>query len=128
MVKRDKELRQAFADRVNRLREEQGLSWKELAAKAGTDVSTLFRWRSRGGPHLETIAHLSQALGVSTDYLLLGQAPEQTAAQFSPLRRAIEETPRSLRVALCRALLPDPRDSSGRRAANDTHAGNEGTN
>src|SRR5579885_309941 len=112
MVKRDDELRQAFADRVNRLREEQGLSWKELAAKVGSDVSALWRWRSRGGPRLEALVQLSQALGVSTDYLLLGQTPEQTAAEFSPLRRAIEETPRSLRLALCRVLLPEPRESS----------------
>ena len=120
MVKRDKELRQAFADRVNRLREERGLSWKELAALVGTDVSSLWRWRSRNGPRLEGIVALSVALEVTTDFLLLGHGPDRP--EPSALRRAIDETPRSLRVAFCQALLGDAVfPSSSRGSANPSH-------
>jgi transcriptional regulator with XRE-family HTH domain len=98
--------RQAFARRVNDLRESQGLSWKELAVRVGSTSSALRRWK--GGyawPRTETVVALSEALGVSTDYLLLGRGPAQDPAPFGALKRAIEETPRKLREALCRALL-----------------------
>src|SRR5256885_3723735 len=98
--------RQAFAERINELRESRGLSWKELAVRVGSTPSALRRWK--GGyawPRTETLVALSEALEVSTDYLLLGRGPALDPAPFGALKRAIEETPRKLREALCRVLL-----------------------
>jgi transcriptional regulator with XRE-family HTH domain len=109
MPRTDEELRRAFAERVNRLREAKELSWKELAAKVGTNVSSLARWeRTRTGPRMESIVALSQALGVTTDYLLTGRGPVHLTcadSRLSTLREAIEQTPRGLREALAGALL-----------------------
>ncbi len=116
MPKPDEELRRAFGDRVNRLRKAQGLSWKELAAKVGTNVSSLSRWRRTGtGPRMESIVALSQVLGVTTDYLLTGRGQVRLPVsdlRFSKLREAIEKTPRFLREALAGALLGQPADST----------------
>ena len=116
MPKPDEEMRRAFADRVNRLREARELSWKELAARVGTNVSSLSRWgRTRTGPRMESIVALSLALEVTTDYLLTGQGqlPLTSAdARLSNLREAIEQTPRVLREALAGALLGQPAESA----------------
>src|SRR5947199_27612 len=92
MVKRDEELQQAFADRVNRLREERGLSWKELAAMVGTDVSSLWRWRSRSGPRLE--AQIPELVA------LISQE-KQLAAEFS---EAVLQLPKEAREEKVRNL------------------------
>jgi transcriptional regulator with XRE-family HTH domain len=116
MPKADEELRRAFADRVSRLREAKGLSWKELAAKVGTNVSSLSRWgRTRTGPRMESIVALSLVLGVTTDYLLTGRGPVQLTSadvRLSTLKEAIEQTPRVLREALAGALLGQPAESA----------------
>jgi transcriptional regulator with XRE-family HTH domain len=110
---------EAFATRVNELREARGLSWKQLAARVGNTGAAMRRWKGgKSWPRTETLVALSRELGVTTDYLLLGRRPEKAAADFAALEKAIEATPRSLRVALCRVLLP--KDSS-RPVANDTH-------
>jgi transcriptional regulator with XRE-family HTH domain len=108
--------RRAFADRVNELREARGLSWKELSVQVGSTSSALRRWK--GGyawPRTETVVALSEALGVTTDYLLLGRGPVQDPAPFSALKKAIDDTPRRLREALCRALLGDSKPSEPER-------------
>lgn len=114
MPKADEELRRAFADRVSRLREAKGMSWKELAAKVGTNVSSLSRWgRTRTGPRMESIVALSLVLGVTTDYLLTGRGPVTSAdVRLSTLKEAIEQTPRVLREALAGALLGQPAESA----------------
>jgi transcriptional regulator with XRE-family HTH domain len=120
---RDPELR-AFADRVNQLREAQGLSWKELAVRVGSTSSALRRWKSGSSwPRTETVVALSKALGVTTDYLLLGRGPAPDPTRFSALKRAIEETPRRLREALCHALLGEANLApfAAKRPANDSY-------
>jgi transcriptional regulator with XRE-family HTH domain len=119
--------RQAFAERVNALREARGLSWKQLAAKVGS-VAALRRWQSgRAWPRTETVIALSEALGVTTDYLLTGRAPGHppcTEPRFLALKDAIEGTPRDLREALAYALLGKPISGSstaGLEPANDSH-------
>lgn len=88
--------RQAFAERVNALRQARGLSWKQLAAQVGS-VAALRRWqRGHAWPRTETVVALSEALGVTTDYLLTGRAPMHlpcTEPRFLALKDAIEETP-----------------------------------
>lgn len=112
---------EAFASRVDELRAAQGLSWKQLAARVGSTGSAMRRWkRGKSWPRTEAVRALSRELGVTTDYLLFGR-PEKAPAGLFALERAIAETPRTLRVALCRALLPEPKDPLPSRAANEPH-------
>jgi len=100
--------RKAFAVRVNTLRETCELSWKQLAARVGS-LAALRNWkRGRSWPRTETIVALSEALGVTTDYLLTGTEPVNrpfSEPQLLDLKEAIEAIPWELRKALAYALL-----------------------
>jgi len=118
MSKTDEALRRDFAERVNQQRERQQMSWKELAAKAGMSVSALTRWgRTETGPRMESIIGLSEALGVSTDYLLLGRGPARHTCSVDPkvlkLLESLYALPLDVREALAQTILGGP-SSSGR--------------
>ncbi|HZF10592.1 MAG TPA: helix-turn-helix transcriptional regulator [Thermoanaerobaculia bacterium] len=118
MPRTDEALRRAFAERVNRLRERQQMSWKQLAARIGTSVSALTRWgRTETGPRMESIIGLSEALGVTTDYLLLGRGPARPDGSVDPkvlkLLESLYALPLEVREALAQAILGGP-ISSGR--------------
>lgn len=60
-----------FHERLKRLREQQGLLQKELAAKVGVSRSTVASWENgHRVPELGTTEKLAHLFGVSLDYLL----------------------------------------------------------
>jgi transcriptional regulator with XRE-family HTH domain len=65
---------------LERLRREQGLDQKDLAAKAGIAQSTVSRAESGGQVTAPTALALARVLGVSVEALLgdIGLAPTET--------------------------------------------------
>ena len=65
------------ADNVRRLRVRAGLSLRELAARAEVSTSTLSNLESgTGNPGVETLVHISGALGVPFSELVMPHEPE----------------------------------------------------
>jgi transcriptional regulator with XRE-family HTH domain len=60
-----------FPDRLREARDKKGLSQSELAAKAGLQPSAVSHFETgRRSPSFDNLKALSEALQVSTDYLL----------------------------------------------------------
>lgn len=58
-------------ERIQNLRDEMGLSNRDVERGAGIASSSISQWRrGNGKPCLENIIRLSEFFGVSTDYLL----------------------------------------------------------
>ena len=77
-----------LAEKIIRLRKEQGWSQEELAHRLEVSRQAVSKWESMASvPDLDKILKLSQLFGVSTDYLLKDDAAEETG--FA----ADEETP-----------------------------------
>jgi transcriptional regulator with XRE-family HTH domain len=65
-----------MGERLQRLRQEKGLSQSQLADAAGIPIGSLRNWeRGRREPLLGTAARLADALGVSLDELA-GRVPK----------------------------------------------------
>jgi transcriptional regulator with XRE-family HTH domain len=106
---RDEALRQAFSNRVERLRVALGLSRKQLANRVGSRTA-FGRWgKGEAWPRAETLYRLSDELGVTIDFLMLGRGPMrpnvEADADLLRLKEVIEGTPRVLREALAGVLL-----------------------
>lgn len=68
-----------LAEKIIRLRKEQGWSQEELAHRLEVSRQAVSKWESMASvPDLDKILKLSQLFGVSTDYLLKDDAPEET--------------------------------------------------
>lgn len=60
-----------FAERLKQLREDKGLSIRQLANKINVSHMTISRWeKSIGSPTVESVIAFSKFFGVTTDYLL----------------------------------------------------------
>ena len=60
-----------FCERLKELREEQGLSYRQLAKNTGFSNTAVRKWeKGIQIPNIETLVALSQYFNVSTDYLL----------------------------------------------------------
>ena len=57
-----------FAERLERFKEESGLSWAEIARRLGVDRETVRRWRKKGvhptGEHLMALLDLADSFGL----------------------------------------------------------------
>ena len=68
----------ALADRVKALRAERGWSQTDLAARIGAAPAQVSRYESgRTAPSADTVTRLAETFGVSTDYLLIDDAPRR---------------------------------------------------
>lgn len=66
----------ALADRVKALRAERGWSQTDLADRIGAAPAQVSRYESgRTAPSADTVTRLAETFGVSTDYLLIDDAP-----------------------------------------------------
>ncbi len=64
-----------FPQRLERLKEESGLTWSELAARLGTNPLTVRRWRKGTRPNaLHLLALLDVAASLELPHLLLGRS------------------------------------------------------
>ncbi len=95
-----------FPERLRKLRRRCDLSQIELATELGIDKQRISKYeRGMTHPPLETLAQLSRRLGVSVDYLLMGeelikaelQTPnEELERCFSQVRHLPEDQQRTI--------------------------------
>jgi transcriptional regulator with XRE-family HTH domain len=67
----------ALADRVKALRAERGWSQTDLAARIAAAAQVSRYESGRTAPSVDTVIRLAETFGVSTDYLLVGDAPRR---------------------------------------------------
>lgn len=90
----------SLRDRVRDLRKEQGWSQGELAEKVGADPAQISRYENgRITPSADVVVRIAEVFNVSTDYLLVDDAP----------RRAFRRGDEALgdRLATLSELSPD---------------------
>ena len=92
-----------FSEKISALRKQKGWSQEELAEKLMVTRQAVSKWESaQSMPDLDKLVQLSEALGVSTDYLLkdeqMQSAPAPAAAEQAakPRRVTQEEAKRFL--------------------------------
>ncbi len=79
-----------IADRIQTLRKAQGISQEELADRTGVSRQAVSKWESEQAlPDLERVIALSEAFGVTTDYLLKGIEPAAPRRREQPPRAEI---------------------------------------
>ncbi len=84
-----------FGDKLQSLRESQGLSQKELAGLVGVSTGVIAEWEAdESTPSLAELSRLSKALGVSSDILL-----DATAEAVTPPVAHSKSTPAPVIVA-----------------------------
>ncbi|MDR3728479.1 MAG: helix-turn-helix transcriptional regulator [Oscillospiraceae bacterium] len=68
-----------LAEKIIKLRKEQGWSQEELAMRLDVTRQSVSKWESTASlPDLDKILRMSELFGVSTDYLLKDEAPPET--------------------------------------------------
>lgn len=68
-----------LAEKIMKLRKQQGWSQEELAMRLGVSRQSVSKWESQASiPDLDKILKLSELFGVSTDYLLKDNAKEES--------------------------------------------------
>jgi transcriptional regulator with XRE-family HTH domain len=74
---------QGFADRLRRIRQQQGLHQAQLAEKVGLHPNQIGRYeRGTSQPSGEALKRLAGILGVSADYLIEGSTEDAAKADF----------------------------------------------
>lgn len=80
-----------LGEKIIKLRKSQGWSQEELAARLDISRQAVSKWESMAStPDLDKILKMSQLFGVSTDYLLKEDAPQEEG--FADLSPRAEET------------------------------------
>ena len=83
-----------FSEKISALRKQKGWSQEELAEKLMVTRQAVSKWESaQSMPDLDKLVQLSEALGVSTDYLL-----KDEQAQSAPVPVTAEQTVKPRRV------------------------------
>ena len=83
-----------FSEKISALRKQKGWSQEELAEKLMVTRQAVSKWESaQSMPDLDKLVQLSEALGVSTDYLL-----KDEQAQSAPVPATAEQTVRPRHV------------------------------
>lgn len=74
-----------LAEKITKLRKQQGWSQEELANQLNVTRQSVSKWESMASiPDLDKIIKMSRIFGVSTDYLLMDDAEESAEDTFSP--------------------------------------------
>ena len=97
----------AFGDRVRKVREERGLTLKELAQMVGVSEATAQRYESGaiGNPKQPRLSALARALDVDVNYLMgFTGARERDAGWERPLTEAYRAANVSTQQAVCNVL------------------------
>lgn len=72
----------AFSQRLRQLREDRGWLQKDVAERANVLREVIANYeRGVSHPPLPTLQRLAQVFGVTTDYLIMGEAPAATSFQ-----------------------------------------------
>lgn len=72
-----------FFDRFQALCEKKGVSVYRACMDVGLNRSAVAKWKAGGKPNGTSAGKLAAYLGVTTDYLLCGKAPEESGRQVS---------------------------------------------
>lgn len=72
-------------DEIQRLREQRGLSVRELAARCEVDRKTIGRWLKGGPAYMANIARLAEVLRTTADQLFVGGVSTQADAALVPV-------------------------------------------
>lgn len=89
-----------LAEKIAKLRKQQGWSQEELAARLEVSRQSVSKWESMTSmPDLDKILKMSELFGVSTDYLLKDNSPEEAAAPLSAEPVPAQAVPVSLEEA-----------------------------
>lgn len=89
-----------LAEKIAKLRKQQGWSQEELAARLGVSRQSVSKWESMASmPDLDKILKMSELFGVSTDYLLKDNSPEEAVAPLSAEPVPAQAVPVSLEEA-----------------------------
>lgn len=99
-----------IAETLRKARRNKGLTQKQVAELAGVSLEAYKGWEgARHSPRSENIAPLAQALGISTDEIMMEaqhrSISEDLRALFNAADRLPDEQKRQLRVALKGMLL-----------------------
>lgn len=87
-----------FGERLKELMFDEGLSFREMAAKAGADLTMVYRWlRGDGYPRTSTLIRIADAFSCSLDYLL-GMSDDSEVRVFRPSPISFGERLRSLLI------------------------------
>ena len=74
-----------LADKIMKLRRQNGFSQEELAARLNVSRQSVSKWESGTSiPDLNKIIKLSEIFGVSTDYLLKDEIEDETSEYIEP--------------------------------------------
>ena len=86
-----------LADKIIENRKKNGWSQEDLAEKLGVSRQSVSKWESAQAiPDMKKILQLSEAFGVSTDYLIRDEIEEVPALEQAPVDNGLEETIRSV--------------------------------
>lgn len=66
-----------LSEKIKQIRNEKGLSQKELAERAGLNIKLISKYETNTiAPKLESLKKIARALDVTTDYLLFDDVPK----------------------------------------------------
>jgi transcriptional regulator with XRE-family HTH domain len=130
--------------RIDLLREERGLTYRDLARFCGISPQNVQRWKNGGTVMPEHLNTLAVHLRTSVDYLLNGEPVGQVVErhlydkpvtvkpscpvcaelreEVSFLRKALEVAQANLSAALSRSEKPTPAAATGARNTDSGHA------
>ena len=79
VIMQDSGIRKAVGSRIKLLRKQKGWTQKELANRITGSYQQLNKYESGiHAPPLDKLVQLANALGTTTDYLIIGEESEQT--------------------------------------------------
>lgn len=103
-----------LAEKIMQLRKEQGWSQEELAVRLGVSRQSVSKWESMASmPDLDKILKMSELFGVSTDYLLKDEAPQEIGCINGEDEG---ETVRAVTLEEANGYLSTVRETAGRIA------------
>lgn len=104
-----------LAEKIVKLRKEQGWSQEELAMRLKVSRQSVSKWESMASmPDLDKILKMSELFGVSTDYLLKDEAPAEDGCINGESQS--QEDARSVTVEEANQYLSTVRDAGGKIA------------
>jgi len=81
-----------ISDRIQSLRKSKGMSQEQLADAVGVSRQSVSKWESeQATPDLEKIMAMSELFGVTTDYILKGIEPSDTAPDHKTMADVIDQ-------------------------------------
>ena len=92
---------------IAKLRQERGLSQRDLAHRLGVSGAAVAQWETGGGPKRDRLAAIAGALGVTVEALVTGSAAMGAAeqAEMARIMAGLTAEDRQKLLDLARRLL-----------------------